>query len=267
MAKNVAKKKANEIVEDFVDDIESAIGGAQSDNMDDRGTALLYIAQKMSPQLDKNKAEYIEGLQEGFCFNNLTGRFWNTPEDPLLIYPVYFRVNWLEFTPRDDGGGFHGMHPRDVDMESLGAQQHPERRDIFELPNGHELIETMHYYCLMADDLSPLVVPMASTNQRASQQLQAFMAEREVAFRKARAKGVTGYELYSEYFKVYGLRTVYAQNDKGSWYRYSPSVHDNIPEDDFELTMQAWSAFSKACKADTVAIAPPSTEDAGEVPI
>ncbi len=64
----------------------------------------LALAQGLSPQLNKKKPEYIDGLSLGDVFNSETGEVLGTgPWDIAIIRADSPR--YVEFIPRDDGGG------------------------------------------------------------------------------------------------------------------------------------------------------------------
>lgn len=195
-------------------------GAGVSDDLDDRGVPLLYIAQKSSPQVNRKDSAYIEGLEVGMAFNSLTGRYWNAEGEGIPLYPFYHRKSYLEWTPREQGGGFHGRHPfaspaelREL-YEAIPAE---DRRDIFDLPSGHQLKLTHEYYCLLGDVLQPIVVPMSSTNLQASAQWQSLLSEQRGTF-QGRIVTKPGYA------NLWRLKTVWDSNDKGDWYRWRPSL-------------------------------------------
>lgn len=199
-------------------------GAGVSDNVEDRGVPLLYIVQKNSPQIDKKKLEkFIKEAEVGNCFNNLTNELFDAEGDGIPILPCYFRMNWNEWTPRDDGGGFHGSHPRDTPLLRNAKQwvdpEDPERtrRDIFVMPNGHELRLTAHYFCILEHSWEPIIVPMASTNLTASRKLQTMIGAQKI---QAGSRIV----VKPAFFTTFNLKTVYKDDGNNQWYAYTPSI-------------------------------------------
>lgn len=225
-----------------------------SDNLEDRGTPLLYIAQKGSKQVNKREADYIPGLEVGMAFNNLTNRFWDAESEGVPLIPCFFRSVWNEWTPIEQGGGYHGSHPRDVDWEAMGgslrgAGGKDERRDIVDLPNGHELIMTHEYFCLFADTLSPIVVPMASSNLWGSSRLQALMSDQ---------RGINNGRLVTlpAFFNVYNFKTMYKVNEKGDWFRWAPQLVGPTSS----LQRKAGRSLALMAKAGEVKVAQPMSD-------
>jgi hypothetical protein len=196
------------------------MGAGASDAVEDRGTALIYIAQKGSPQVDKERPEYIEGLEVGMAFNPLTQHFWpETKEKGVPFLPCYFRKNWLEWVPRSEGGGFRGMHdwidPKEIPQQ-FGAESVESRRDLFRIPSsGTDLVLTHHYFGIFPETLEPGIIPMSSTNLKASQQIQALINGAKISHEG-------GIKTAPAFLLPWRMRSVYSTNDKGTWYRWAP---------------------------------------------
>jgi hypothetical protein len=64
----------------------------------------IALAQGLSPQITHGKAEFIEGLSVGQMFNTITNQIYGRgPLDFTIIQA--FPPRWVEFIPRDEGGG------------------------------------------------------------------------------------------------------------------------------------------------------------------
>jgi hypothetical protein len=247
-------------------EMEGVIGAGQSDNVDDRGTPLLYIAQSTSKAVKKNRPEYVEGLEPGKVFINLTGRHYDAENEGFLFYPCFFRVNWLEWTPQDDGGGFHGSHPRDTPLiksaKPFTDKDGNVRRDIFVMDNGHELKLTHHYYGLLDDGWRPIIIPMSSTQLGCSQRFQALIGDQKVKTSSGKVVTKPGF------WNGYRLRTVPASNDNGDWYKLTVALEG--PNEDENLRALC-TEFALACIRNEVQMSMP-VEDGGssddkEVPV
>lgn len=244
-------------------EIQGVEGAGVSDNVEDRGVPLLYIVQKGSPQLDKKKLEkYITGSEVGMCFNNLTNALFSAEDEGIPILPCYFRVNWNEWTPRDDGGGFHGSHPRNTPLLNSARQwvdpEDPEktRRDIYVMPNGHELRLTAHYYCILQKTWEPIIVPMASTNLTPSRQLQTMIGAQKI---QAGDRII----VKPAFHTVFNLRTVYKDDGDNQWYKYSPSI---VGPNDNPALREYCKQFAMACQKNEVKMAAAENEGEGEAP-
>lgn len=68
----------------------------------------LALAQDgMSPQLKKAHESYIPGLEAGDLFNSLTGEIYGAA---VLVVPLIFFKNYIEFVPISAGGGVKAMY-------------------------------------------------------------------------------------------------------------------------------------------------------------
>jgi hypothetical protein len=239
-------------------ELEGVEGAGLSDNVEDRGIPRIAIAQKGSKQVNKKEPKFINGLEVGNVFNTLTGEMWDAEGEGLPILPCFMRVIWNEWTPQDAGGGFHGSHPRDCNKQAMGAKPREGRRDIFDLPNGNELILTHDYYCVIPESWTHCVIGMKSTDLSASQTLQGLIGARK-AMIKNRMIELPAYE------KVFTLRTVYDKNDSGDWYRYIVS----ITGDNNDPNLRAYCRqFALACKRNEVKVVPEeSTVTKDDIPV
>lgn len=229
-------------------------GAGRSDHVEDRGTPLLYLAQKGTPQIDKKQANYVKGLEVGMAFNNLTGEHWDAENEGVVLLPCFFRVTWDEWTPRDEGGGFHGSHPRDVDMAALKATPREGRADIYDLPGGNELKLTHAYFCVVESTWQPIVVPMSSTNLGASRKIQSLIDAQKI---QVNGRIVTKPAFWSRFV----FRSVYDENDQGSWYKWTASIDG--PTESPQLR-DFCKQFALSCARNEVKVSAPSSETGGK---
>lgn len=64
----------------------------------------LAIAQGLSPEVNEEKPQYIDGLKLGHMFNTLTQAMYGRGPMEFIIIRRY-PPRWVEFAPRDEGGG------------------------------------------------------------------------------------------------------------------------------------------------------------------
>jgi len=252
----VAAEKSSQVVavaglEQISDDVLGEISGLEgvglSDSVEDRGTPLLYIAQKNSRQVNKRAPEYIDGLEAGMAFNNLTGKFYDAEGDGVDVYVCFFKPVWIEWTPVDAGGGFHGIYDRDHEIARTGRQREG-RSDIIDLPNGHELVLTHQYYAVLADSMQPIVIPMSSSNLKASQKLQNLIGERKAQTSSGRVVTLPAY------FTKFKIKTVYSENEKGDWFRMVVQAAGPVED---PSVREFCKQFALACQRNEVDVAQP----------
>ena len=106
--KEIAKKSNTDIAnlsEDLI--LASAGKGLQNISNDDVTIPRLAIIQSGSPQRKKKDEKYIDGADEGMIFNTVTNELY---KDSLEVIPCGYRKTYVEWVPRDKGGGLVAVH-------------------------------------------------------------------------------------------------------------------------------------------------------------
>ena len=107
MSTAVAKAKETAVSADVLDDIFDTAGEGAAFDSSEMQIPFIRVLQALSPQLNKKKPEHIEGASQGDLFNTVTGEFWSG-EEGIVVIPCYQVTKYLEFVPREQGGGFKG---------------------------------------------------------------------------------------------------------------------------------------------------------------
>jgi len=214
MANAVATKKETAISTDIMDDILEFAGEGATFDSSEMQIPFIRILQAMSPQLKKREAEYIEGAEQGDMFNTVTGDKFKG-EDGMIVLPCYQTVKYLEFVPRDLGGGFQGeISPTDPVLQKTTRNGSKEI-----LPNGHELVKSDQHFCLVIDAdgiTQPVVIDMKSTQLKVSRRWKTKIAMQKVKHPKTGAMVLR--PLFATQWK---FSTVEESNDQGSWFNYA----------------------------------------------
>lgn len=155
----------------FLDEMEKYADAGLSKDAADNMVPLVYILQPLSPQVEKSDDKYIEGAEA----SDIWLRSANSPivkgSEGILFQPCYFSVDWVEWIPRDSGGGFVGRH-KEV-PEDAGKMTDPQTgRTRFLRPNGNEVIETRNHvgFVITEEGVMPYVIPMSSTGHTVSRE-------------------------------------------------------------------------------------------------
>lgn len=176
----------------------------------------LQILQSMSPQCKKSEGAYIKGAEEGMFFNTVTQEI-DSGEDGLFVIPCYYKRSFIEWAPRESGGGFKGEYPPTDPIVATAVRG--DKGDV--LPNGNLLVDTRtHYVLILKPDGSfqPAVISMASTQVKKSRQ---WMSKMEgIKFKNSAGQLYTA-PMYSH---VYKLTTVPEKNDQGSWFGWKIEI-------------------------------------------
>lgn len=230
MANAVAEKKNAELSTDLMDDIMEFAGEGTTFDADEMLIPFVRAVQGLSPQLKKSKPEYIAGVEEGDLFNTVTGEVWKG-EEGITIVPCFQTTKYLEFVPRDQGGGYKGEI--DVTDPILQRTSRVGPKEI--LPHGNELVKSDQHFCLVlgADGAyQPAVIDMKSTQLKVSRRWKTQITMQKIKNPKTGA--LVTPPLFATMWKI---TTVEESNDQGSW--FTPSVQKIGLVDSRELMMDA----------------------------
>ena len=251
MANAVAKAKGVEVSTDVIDDIFETAGDGASFDSSEMQIPFIRILQAMSPQLSKKKPEYIEGATQGDVFNTVTGQYWDGDMGITLI-PCFQTTKYLEFVPREQGGGFQGERAaNDPDLTKTTREGAKEL-----LPNGHELVRSDQHYCLIVEEdgsFQPAVIDMKSSQLKVSRRWKTQIAMQKVKHPKS-GQMVTP----AVYATVWRISTTEESNDQGTWGNYQVEKEGLVTSRD--LLMEA-KAFRESIMAGEVKAAKEPSAD------
>lgn len=251
MATAVAKKKETAVSTDVLDDILEYEGEGAAYDSSEMQIPFVRILQAMSPQLKKREAEYIEGSEQGDMFNTVTKQYW-TGEEGVTIIPCFQTTKYLEFTPREQGGGFRGeIAPTDPILQRTERQGAKEM-----LPTGNELVKSDQHYCLIVEPdgtFQPVVVDMKSSQLKVSRRWKTQIAMQKIKHPKT-GKMITP-PLFATQWK---FTTVEESNDQGTWFNYSIEKIGLI--EDRDLLQEAKSFRDSVAAGEVKAAADPDSD-------
>ena len=246
MANEVATKKNAELSTDLMDDILEFAGEGAAFGADEMQIPFIRALQALSPQLNKKKPEYIDGAEQGDLFNTVTGQVWKG-EEGVTIIPCYQVTKYLEFTPRDMGGGFRG----EISLTNPVLQQTTRQGSKELLPTGNELVKSDQHYCLVLDgegSFQPAVIDMKSTQLKVSRRWKTQIAMQKIKHPK------TGQMITPPLFATeWKITTVEESNDQGSWFNPSVEKVGLVGERDLMLEAKAFRDSVAAGEAKAVA--------------
>lgn len=249
MANEVATAKNTALSAELLDDMMLDAGEGAAFSADEMQIPFVRLLQALSPQLNKKKAEYIDGASSGDAFNNVTGQYWDG-EQGLTVIPCYQTTKYLEFTPREMGGGFRG----EINPNNPVLQQTTRSGSKEILPNGNELVKSDQHFCLIVDEdggFQPAVVDMKSTQLKVSRRWKTQIAMQKVTLPDGRK--VTP----PVFATMWKLRSVEESNDQGSWSNWAVEKVGLV--EDRNLYQEA-RTFRKSIEAGEVKAAPDEHE-------
>ena len=252
MANAVAAVKGVEVSTDVMEDIFETAGEGASFDSSEMQIPFVRILQAMSPQLSKKKPEFIDGASQGDLFNTVTNQYWEG-EEGVTVIPCYQTTKYLEFVPREQGGGFQGEIPANDPVLTKTTRE--GSKEI--LPNGHELVKSDQHYCLVVDgdgSFQPTVIDMKSSQLKVSRRWKTQIAMQKVKHPKTGAM-VTP----AVYATMWKLSTTEETNDQGTWGNYQVSKVNLVNSRDL---LQEAKAFRESIMAGEVkAVKEPDTHD------
>ena len=181
--------------------------GFENTTADDYAIPYLSIAQSNSPQLKKSNGKFIDGLEQGQLFDTVEGSFF----EGVNIIPVYRERYYVEWVPRDSGGGFVERHAIESDII---AQTTPNEKGRDILPNGNEIIDTVYLYSLIVGDDGinrPVVISFARTSMKKYKNLMS-------RARNIRIEGPNGPFNPPLFSHIYTMKTVTETSKAGEEY-------------------------------------------------
>lgn len=172
----------------------------------------IELVQGLSPCIDENKAEYIDGAKPGMLYNSVTRQLYG---NQLTVIPVFFKKQFLAWRDRKKGGGFGGAHD--------SMQEAAERIATQENPDEWEAIETAQQIVLILDpdtgETSEAVISMARTKMKVSRQWNSLIR-------------LNGFDRFS---RMYNLFSVDEQNSINQDYKnYGVQYIDWTPAEPYK---------------------------------
>ena len=211
--------------------------GFESVEQSDLGIPFLNIAQALSPEVDEEHAKYIEGCKPGMIFNSLTRQVLGGRGEPVLFVPCSFNKAWVEWAPRESGGGFIRQHlSADILAE---CQRNDKNQDVLE--SGNVIVTTAYIGGLIIDDegeTSPAVISFTSTQLKKARQWLSVMMSLKL-------DGSQGRFTPPMYSHKYNLSTVPEENANGKWYGWKVEIVGLLEQ---PKVIEAGRAASKSAK-------------------
>lgn len=223
--------------------------GFEGVSANDIATPFLAILQSNSPQVVRGEQK-IEGAKDGDIFNTVTQQYFDGEEGVYLI-PCSFKKEFVEWTPRDQGGGLVMIHETDAILRDTVKNE--KNQDI--LPNGHIVVPTAKHYVLMVNPITGTytraIIAMSSTQLKKSRKWLGIMQGLQLTDAKGRPFTPP---MFSH---IYLAVTEPESNELGNWSGWKITLHSQVP------TLELYNAakdFAAMVKAGTVKEATPSMD-------
>lgn len=129
--------------------------GYENQTQADISVPFLNVLQDLSPTVKTREHE------AGMLYNTVTEEAFDGKVG-ITIIPVCTEHNFVEYVPRDAGGGFVAVH----EVESKVVEQAKAKSTKFgkyATENGNQLVETFNVYAIDAETGAYLIIPFSST--------------------------------------------------------------------------------------------------------
>ena len=222
-------------------DSKEASGFGNLDMSRDVMIPYINILQTTSPQLNPSKAEYVEGAKVGQFYNTVSQEV----SASLKVIPVLYQLKYVEWKPRETGGGLVEMH--DADSGILGKTNRDKMTFKDVLPSGNYIATTAYHYVMVQGtdgNWSQAVISMTSTQLKKSRRWNSLMLTQKV-------EGPSGSFTPPTYAIIYKLSTVSESNDRGSWFGYQVEKVGMV--EDASIYNEAKSFSTAASRGDVEA--------------
>lgn len=238
MTKAVAKKKDQELALDtnMFEADSLANSGFEEADKDAYAIPFFQLLQKGSPQVDEDDGAYIEGTKPGMILNTVDETVFDGKLG-ITVIPVHYRRTFVEWVPRDEGGGFVQEHSAEDGLK-LHTMVNDKNQDV--LDNGNQLVDTRsHFVLVLTEDggYVPGILAMTSTQMKKSRKWMSVM-------QGIRMKRKDGTMFTPPMFShTYTVVSVPESNDKGTWHGFNVKVKGQLSD---PLMYDAAKAFREA---------------------
>lgn len=253
-------EKGNVPTLNLIEDLETAGGqGFENQTSEDYTLPWMNLLQKDSPQVEKTDPLFIEGAQPGDYCNTVLRKTYSGA-DGLTFVPCSTRHVYVEWVPRNAGGGFVALYELD---SPVVAQAKAESKDFGKYKVGNnDLVETFYIYGITYEGAipgEPFVMSFTSTKIKQYKDQMAGM--RILMMPSKDGKGKFNPPLYCNRVRI---TSVFTSNDKGKFYVPSlvPAINGTLHEscllpdrkpEDVAIYLQA-KKFYESCTAGEVKV-------------
>lgn len=252
MAKNVPAQqdtpKGGPVVS-FDNEFEGVAGaGFENVGANDVLVPRLTILQALSPQLKRNKPEFIPEAKAGDMCDVASGKLF---PDGLLFLPVSYNKVYLEWAPRESNKGLVAIHQTAEILEQC-------KRDDKNRPytkEGNLVQETAQFFGFnLSDNAQRCFIAMAATQLKRARKWMHLATSEKLR----RADGSTFTPPF--FYRSYKLTAGEESNNQGDWFTWLIERSHSLPEVPAALGWKIdWHSikndaieFSKSIAAGTV---------------
>ena len=220
MTKEISEKENTSIAvpSAFMEDANS---GLENITAEDLTIPRLKILQALSPEVNKRDGKYVDGASAGDVINTVTSKLYNE-DNELTVLPVSYKRLFLEWQPRESGGGLVKQHEDQAILSQTTKNQIGQ--DMLE--NGNYIQTSANHFVLVLNEdgsYDQAMIPMAGTQLKKSRTWNSVMASIKM---RSDNKVFTP----PSFSHKYVMKTVQESNDRGTWFGWNVTLLGPLAE-------------------------------------
>jgi hypothetical protein len=243
-----AKAQASGALADIRSSIIEDVGkGFEGVKPADVAIPFLVILQDLSPAVRKGPGR-IEGAEAGDIIQTVSQQIFKA-NTGVVVVPCGFQKAYVEWTPRESGGGFVRQH---LDENILKDCTKNERNQDM-LKNGNQIVTTAYHYVVISNDgkYERAIVAMASTQLKKSRRWNSQMMSLQI--------DIDGKKVNPACFShSYTLSTILETKDQNQWYNWAIGPANML--EDGNLYLFAKQFYQQVREGAVKVSAPPADE-------
>jgi|TARA_R100001082_G_C4366112_1_gene162022 hypothetical protein len=206
MAKQLAEKKQQQVA--TIDPsmlLEDANTASDSMSSDDLLIPRIRILQALSPQVIKQKSEYVEGAEAGMIFDNSSNSLFDG-EKGINVVPVNYRRCYIEWDKKRNFVKDHGTDASILEQCVVDGYQR--------FHGDNEIVATAEYFVFIVQDDQhfPAMVSMQSSNWKVAKRWNSII-------NRLMIPNPNGGKMNPAMFwNMYNLFVVPQTNEQGAWF-------------------------------------------------
>jgi hypothetical protein len=211
--KELAKKEDVKTPAAVYDYAEYAGAGFEKHTRDDYAVPFLGVLQSNSPQI-----ETLPSARPGMLFNTVTNELYDAKKGIVFI-PAETQHNFIEWRPRDQGGGFVSSHALGSELvkKAKDEQEFGKYKVVKGQPKSNDLIETYYVYGILVKEdgtSEKMIIAFTSTKNKIYKQWMTKARTIQVAIPDGRR--ITA-PLFAHKYRI---TSVGQKNAKGSFFNF-----------------------------------------------
>ena len=238
-----------------IDLYEDAGSGLETMGKDDLAIPRIHILQPLSPVCIKKTDEYVDGAESGHFWHSVDEK-WLDGEKGLIIVPISYRLTYIEWGLREDGGGFKADHGNKKEIQDACIRDDKNR---YINKEGNQIVQTAEYFVFIIGEdgaPEPIMMSMAGSQLKKSRQLNTKL--KQLLVERPDGQGKFNPAMF---YSAYKATTVPEKNDKGNWMGWKLERHlDTLELEGGSDIYLAAREFNKQIAAGAVKVHAPEAE-------